>query len=598
MRATRWVALILSLIAAAVLSARSNRETVLTLWSSGNARLTIVSPQGDVAAERLQLRLAERGVHDVSWKAFDDGTGNVIFVGTPETNHALQSFLRKKGKPASYQGLQDEEYRIRSQAEGRRVVIVATGGGAAGSLYAVGDLVNYHLRFLTDKVEVPASLDLHESPRMKLRFFWNWDRRTHWDLSPDRPTRETSKYGYPGTTETFRRDMSSMIDFMSEHKINAVALWGFLRDEHGGVPASQQMCEYANKRGVKILPGIGVDSSGGFYVAGDNKFSIDTWTAQHPELRAMDKQGRYVDRAICMDKEANRQWFREGIRWLFETFPIAGVNMEFGEFRVCYCPDSVKAREAVLPQERANMLENARRLAPSQAFQNSREYYVDLGRIVSWAAKETHAVRPRALITYAAYTGFDESMRQNPPYFLNAIPPYAIVQWTLTDMVKGNYWVEGLKSPVSNAIGFLHAGGTNPAIPESNAILYPRLAQAAAKAYAAGLQGFGIYGELSAQRAISEFNYLVFSEFGFNPEMSEEEFVRTRLAPYYGGESQARQLLKMVRLIGFRRDGDVPETLDEALHLARQARDATTQGIARNRWERWIAALQSLGKGR
>ncbi|MGD1104742.1 MAG: hypothetical protein ABSA59_22075, partial [Terriglobia bacterium] len=576
----------------------SGGESPLTLWSSANPRLTIVAPEGDIAAERLELRLAERGVRDVSRKVRDDGAGNVIFVGTPQANPALRSFLKKTGKLALYQGLQDEEYRIWSRAEGPRMVVVAAGGGTAGSLYAVGDLVNYHLQFTADKAQLPASLDVHESPRMKIRYFWNWDSRTHWDLSSQRSYLQRggsprAPHSYPGAAESFRADLTPMIDFMSEHKINALVLFGFVRDEHGGVAASKELCEYAKRRGVKILPGVGVDQYGGFYYQGQNKFNIETWSAQHPELRAMDKAGHYLDHTLCMDKEANRRWFREGIRWLFQTFPIAGVNLEFGEFRVCYCPDSVKAREAVLPQEHANMLEVTRGLSKPSGDPRAPEFYIDLGRMVSWEAKEIHTFRPGALITYAAYTGFDESLQETPPYFLKTIPPYAIVQWTLTDMVNGNRWPDGLKSPAAQAIGYFHAG--NVSARESNAILYPKLARVAAQAYASGLEGVGIYGEVSGARPITELNYLVFSEFTFNPGLTEEEFVKTRLAPYYGGEGPARQLLQIASLIGFKKDGQAPDNLDEALRLAGEARDATT-GIARQRWEGWVTALQSMGK--
>jgi hypothetical protein len=590
--------LTLSLLVATVLGADPQREITLTLWSSANPHLTIVAPEDDIAAEHLQFHLAERGVRNVSLKSVDDGAGNVVFVGTPQTNPALRGFLKKTGKIELYRSLQDEEYCIWSQAEGTRVVVVAAGGGVAGSLYAVGDLVNYHLQFAAENVQVPASLDVHESPRLKIRYFWNWDSRTHWDLSSERPYMQKggsprAPNSYPGTAESFRADTTPMIDFMSEHKINALVLFGFLRDEHGGVAAAKELCEYARRRGVKILPGVGVDQYGGFYYQGQNQFNIETWTAQHPELRAMDKAGHYLDHTLCMDKEANRQWFREGIRWLFQTFPIAGVNLELGEFRVCWCPESVKARAAVLPQEHANMLEVTRGVSKPSGDPRAPEFYLDLGRIGRWEAREVHAIRPDALITYAAYTGFDESLQKTPPYFLKVIPPYAIVQWTITDMVNGNRWPEGLKSPAAHAIGYFHAA--NVSARESNAILYPQLARVAAQAEASGLQGVGIYGEVSGARPITELNYLVFSEFTFNPGLTEEEFVKTRLVPYYGGEGPARQLLQIARLIGIKKDGHVPDHLDEALRLAMEARDGTT-GIARQRWERWVAALESLGK--
>jgi len=597
-RAVPWAGLVFSLLVGAVLRASAGQETTLTLWSSAKSRLVLVAPAGDIAAERLASWLADRGVREVSRRVADDGASNVVFVGTPGANPALRRFLIKAGKLASYQGLQDEEYRIWLQAEGPRLVVVATGGGPAGSLYAASDLVNYHLLFSADKLLVPASLDVHESPRMKIRYFWNWDSRTHWDISFHGPYMQKGgsprvPNTYPGTAESFRADVIPMLDFMSAHKINALVLFGFLRDQHGGVAAAKELCDYANLRGVKILPGVGVDQYGGFYYQGQNKFNIETWTAQHPELRAMDKAGHYLDHTLCMDKKANQQWFREGIRWLFETFPIAGVNLELGEFRVCYCPDSVKAREKVLPQEHANMLEVTRGVSKPSGEPRAHDFYIDLGRLMSWEVKVIHTFRPKALITYAAYTGFDESLQKNPPYFLKTIPPYAIVQWTITDMVNGNRWPDGLKSPAARAIGYFHAA--NVSARESNSILYPQLARVAAQAYASGLEGVGIYGEVSGARPITEFNYLVFSEFTFNPGLSEEAFVKTRLAPFYGGEGPARQLLQIASLIGIQKDGHIPDNLDEALRLATQARDATT-GVARQRWERWLTALQSLGE--
>ena len=98
MRAIRRASLVLSLLVAATLCAGSQEETTLTLWSTANPRLTIVAPAGDIAAERLQSHLAERGVRDVSVRALDDGAGNVVFVGTPQTNAALRGFLKKAGK--------------------------------------------------------------------------------------------------------------------------------------------------------------------------------------------------------------------------------------------------------------------------------------------------------------------------------------------------------------------------------------------------------------------------------------------------------------------------------------------------------------------
>ena len=68
-------------------------------------------------------------------------------------------------------------------------------------------------------------------------------------------------------------------------------LWGFLRDTHGGVEASKELCRYASRRGVRILPGVGTSGYAGYYYEGKNEFNADTWLARHPELRAVERNG-------------------------------------------------------------------------------------------------------------------------------------------------------------------------------------------------------------------------------------------------------------------------------------------------------------------
>ena len=74
---------------------------------------------------------------------------------------------------------------------------------------------------------------------------------------------------------------------MSLNRIGGVTIYGFLRDNHGGVEAAQELCRYATERGVRILPGVGINAYGGIYWEGDHKYNLTTWLRQHPELRAV-----------------------------------------------------------------------------------------------------------------------------------------------------------------------------------------------------------------------------------------------------------------------------------------------------------------------
>src|SRR4029079_6562753 len=126
-----------------------------------------------------------------------------------------------------------------------------------------------------------------------------------------------------------------LIDFMSLNRISGVTIYGFLRDSHGGIEAAQEICRYANERGVRILPGIGINSYGGIYWEGNHRYNLSNWLQQNPTLRAKfdplnvfelpqcDKlhipKTHYLD-AACPSKLENHNYHVEAIQGLTETF--------------------------------------------------------------------------------------------------------------------------------------------------------------------------------------------------------------------------------------------------------------------------------------
>ncbi len=59
------------------------------------------------------------------------------------------------------------------------------------------------------------------SQALKYRILWTWDR-----LICDR------------TKKSFLGNYKKLIDYMSDHDLNGVILWGFLDDQHGGEEAA------------------------------------------------------------------------------------------------------------------------------------------------------------------------------------------------------------------------------------------------------------------------------------------------------------------------------------------------------------------------
>ena len=145
--------------------------------------------------------------------------------------------------------------------------------------------------------------------------------------------------------EAFLEDYRRVVDFASRHRINGVVVYGLLRDRHGGVETAKELCRYANARGVRILPGVGINSYGGIYYDGRHRFNLRTWLLDHPELRAQpapDPRTRqahhhYADMA-CPSQPANQAWHAEAIQWLAEEFEIGGINFETGDYGMCRCP--------------------------------------------------------------------------------------------------------------------------------------------------------------------------------------------------------------------------------------------------------------------
>jgi hypothetical protein len=544
----------------------------LYLVREGQPAVSIVYGRGDdYAAERLARCLAERcGAHVTVLAA--DATRlpekqAVVLLGSIGSNPLLSKLAAQRGWKLGAAELTDQGYVAkRMQHEGREWLVLA-GGDREGAMYAVTDLVNWRLQCAGKDAWLDA-IDTRQIPRFRYRWFWNWDNRMDWGGAGERVTvmaRGDQASKPTKSAEAFLVDGRRCLDFMADHKFNGLILWGFLRDSHGGVAASQDLCRYAARRGVRILPGVGTSGYGGYYYQGKHEFNSNTWLAQHPELRAIDKQGKPYN-APCPSKKANQDWLDRGARWLFDTFQIGGVNLEMGDFFVCYCDDCRRARAAIDSREP--------------------DYYKDMAVSHQVTLRTMRQLAPDAWLSYATYTGYTAAMMGKPPKFLGMIPDDAICQWTLTHMARK--WDAALRPMAKHNVGYLH--WCNASTKTQDDFYLAEVQRICRQAVAAGFEGLDTYGELSAEQPNAEIFYLAWEAFLWDPEMTVRQFVQERLGRLYGGPKPAAVLLEilpLVRSAALRKNGENCRT---ALKLAEQARQQASPD-GRGRWDRVIARL-------
>jgi hypothetical protein len=91
-----------------------------------------------------------------------------------------------------------------------------------------------------------------------------------------------------------------------------------------------------------------------------------------------------------------------------------------------------------------------------------------------------------------------------------------------------------------------------------------RFAEMMQLAYATGLQGATIFGEVSAFSTVNEINYLAFARFGYEAGLTWERFVAEDLGPLLGGVEAAEYYLNLL-VVPPRR-----QALTQAVHQARE----------------------------
>ncbi len=460
-----------------------------------------------------------------------------------------------------------------------RPYMAVIGGDLAGVIYAIQEIkqrylqVGNYLKFTSTK--------LRQIPTLPYRLFWTWDHTTNWQLDQCGQQEFGCFNDYSKTTDAFIQDYQRLIDFMSLNRVSGITIYGFLRDSHGGIDAAQQICNYAQARGVRILPGVGINAYGGIYWQGEHRYNLHNWLTAHPELRAQYNkpaefnipdlsrkisfpQNGFTD-AACPSKTENLQYHVEAIQWLCETFAIGGVNFESGDYALCYCDDCKSKRKTHSTWSLHDM--------------------INIYPVLFDVVKQTNPTYWNVCETY-----WDNLLEPNALEALVHLPDSAIYQFCCNRSYWQKIQTELTKDyvnqlPKSTNILRTHMGSQwND---ERYQLVAKRYAQMMHLLYSRGMQGATIFSEVSAFNVSNEINYLAFSRFGYDATLTWDNFLQQELSPRLGGDPEAELFINLL-------DADIRSTdqLDNNIGVAKEI-SSTLSG---DPYRRWIWLINELHK--
>ena len=215
---------------------------------------------------------------------------SLVAIGTPQSNPVVNDVA---GTDARIEGLGEEGYLLQGATWQGRAVLIASGKTLTGVNHAVSELVSWKLKLSEQGVAVSSDLNETDQPALRYRIVWTWDGHCNWAPTVDETmalyVNENPAVGsmaVPYTPEGFRTHFTRAIDYFSDHKLNGLIVWGFLRDDHGGVEMGREISRYARQNNVRILPGVCSQGGySGFIFSKTNKFNLEVWCQQHPELQ-------------------------------------------------------------------------------------------------------------------------------------------------------------------------------------------------------------------------------------------------------------------------------------------------------------------------
>jgi len=484
----------------------------------------------------------------------------------------------------------------------RRTLLKGMVGGALGAnlgappAYASSSQGSSKLK--DDTFRVPRFIWKLQRPKPALpnSYYWTWDHSTNWMLDDPGMLNWGCNNTYLKNPETYLTDYRRLTDMAAGLGVKGILIWGFIRDDHGGIDYAKRVADYAAANGVAIMPGVGTNHYGGIYYQGNHKYSLETFTAKYPDARQVTQKGDRHPRAICSTYPGLVEWQQEAIQWLFKEFAIGGANLENGDFGVCYCPRCKEVSKDWAKDEPSFWMHQ----------------YLGYNNALRAVADQLDD----KLITWTTYKGFlpgkpDSTHRHDRAYMycqkpalIDKLPSNAICQWTITSMLQGEQaplmkyldngapeeilnherWPKDIKPPTARSVGFMHQGSQWVGVNRYQLII-GYIKQACLRAYRAGLEGVSIHGEVSSVNVTWALNYLAYSHFIHWPEDSLRDFGRKTLSQVLGSEDEGEAFAVLLAHIGTGWLAD--KQVQEIDKRKRALRPRVSKGTELTRWRFW-----------
>lgn len=358
--------------------------------------------------------------------------------------------------------------------------------------------------------ETRAAGPREEKRPMKV-LLWCWDTRMTWDDQPEHIATKMAAaeqpFPYRKAPEAFLDGFKRLFDYCAKTGICGVTIWGFLRDAHGGVTAAQELCAYAADRGVAILPGVGLCSYSGYYFEGDHPFNLAAYLRKHPDRAgtAVEQSGgRVVSPVLDPSLEANRQWWRDGLEWMLDTFRIGGIDYEMGDFIVNTSPQAVAAR-AALDYEADDSLKDL---------------------VVATQDLMRHAImfKPDGIFINCTYRGYHQINGFPQMPYLQGFPKETVWEYTLGGMVRRPEFPQGFAgAPDHRRYGYLHWFNASTKTMDKDYV--PEIARVFPGLHDLDFEFAGTYGEISAiNNPVADRNYRAQVAWAKDPNLTCQEF--------------------------------------------------------------------------
>ena len=482
--------------------------------------------------------------------------------------------------------------------------IAVSGGPFSGVVYGVEELIGA-ARPEAGGYILPAG-ETRAAPGLAYRAWWTWDHSTNWELSQigHQEIGVFNPYGKP--PEGFFADYKRAVDFASRNRIAAIIIYGFLRDSHGGIEAAQELCRYANERGVRIMPGIAIGAYGGVYWEGDHRFNLATWLRANPAFAATLEKGigfqiQDLDFPLsfprsdytlsaCPSRPETMDWMTDAVSWLSETFEIGGINIESGDYGVCGCH---------LCNARRGLREDGSRRAGDTESWSHADMADNFPRLFEAASSE------RDNLWLYCELQWDNLLDPSAHNALAAMPKGGIYQHT----TNRSYWAK-LRTALSRAD--VERLPTHPNIlrcqfasqwngdrrTERYAFNGKAFADMATTGAALGMKGLTVWGEASPYHATVELGYRAFGRFSYDPTLTWEAFMAEDVAPMLGGPAEAERFVAITEELDAH--AELPaERLKTLAGMAHEAGRGTSDDEVARRWlslEDQIARRRFMGR--